>query len=200
VARVTALVAERRARVRVDLDGERWRVLPAEVVARSALRVGEELDRPRLRELRRDLRRFEAVALAAGALRHRDLSVRRLDERLAGRGVAQSDRKQAIEVLERAGVVDDRRVAERRARALAARGWGDGAIAADLRRQGLPSDAVADAVDALEPERVRAERVFDARGRSRRTAMYLSRHGFDQDALGEVGEWFVADGDLPEVG
>jgi len=200
VSRVTALVSERRGRVRVDLDGERWRVLPADVVARSALRVGEELDRPRLRELRRDLRRAEAVAVAAGALRHRDLSSSRLDQRLAARGIAAPDRERAIDVLARAGAVDDRRVAERRAEALAARGWGNAAIAADLRRQRVAADAAVDAVAALEPERVRAERVFDARGRSRRTASYLARRGFDQDALAEAGEWFVAEADVPEVG
>ena len=37
---VTALHPERRDRVRVDLDGEPWRTLPAAAVVSAGLRVG----------------------------------------------------------------------------------------------------------------------------------------------------------------
>src|SRR5438045_155835 len=86
VAQVTALRAPRPGRVVVELDGVAWRTLPLDVVVRSGLRVGEELDRPRLRLLRRELRRHEALEAAARALRHRDHSVRALDEKLERRG------------------------------------------------------------------------------------------------------------------
>ena len=62
---VTALHPERRDRVRVDLDGEPWRTLPAAAVVSAGLRVGAALDRERARELGRSLRRFEALDAAA---------------------------------------------------------------------------------------------------------------------------------------
>jgi hypothetical protein len=60
---VTAL-RERRGHVAVELDGQAWRTVPLEVVVRAGLAVELELDRPRLRLLRRELRRAEALAAA----------------------------------------------------------------------------------------------------------------------------------------
>jgi hypothetical protein len=51
--RVTALKARRDGRVLVQLDGNDWRVLRADVVVRARLTPGTELDRPRLREVAR---------------------------------------------------------------------------------------------------------------------------------------------------
>jgi regulatory protein len=190
---VSALRAERRGRVLVELDGEPWRSLPADVVARSLLRVGQELDRPRLRELGRELRRAEALARATRALKHRDLSSRALEERLQRAGVAPREREQTLETLERVGYVDDERFAERRAQTLADRDWGDAAIADDLERQGVPPAATATALAALAPERERAQEVARARGASRKTAAYLGRKGFADDALEAVLDAVLAD-------
>ena len=63
--RVSSLRARPRERVEVELDGEPWRTLPAEVVLRAGLDLGIELDRPRARRVRRELRRHEAMARAA---------------------------------------------------------------------------------------------------------------------------------------
>jgi regulatory protein len=187
---VSALRAERRGRVLVELDGEPWRAFPAEVVARTLLRVGQELDRFRLRELGRELRRADALARATRALEHRDLSTRALDERLERAGIAPREREQALERLERVGYVDDERFAQRRAQALADRDWGDAAIAHELERQGVPSAFAQEALAALAPEPDRARRVAAARGASRKTAAYLGRKGFGEDAL----ETVLADG------
>lgn len=190
---VSALRAERHGHVLVELDGEPWRALPAGVVARTLLRVGQELDRPRLRELGRELRRAEALERAARALKHRDLSTRALGERLERAGVAAREREQALETLARVGYVDDERFAQRRAQGLAERDWGDAAIADDLERQGIPPAAAAAALAALEPERDRAQRVAGARGATRRTAAYLGRRGFGEDALESVLDAVLAE-------
>ena len=71
---VTALRAQPRGRVAVDLDETPWRTLPAEPVVRAGLFVGCELDRPTARRLRRELRHAEALGVAVGSLRTRDLS------------------------------------------------------------------------------------------------------------------------------
>src|SRR5205823_1389860 len=81
----------------VELDGAAWRVLPLEVVGRAALRVGGELDRARARAVRRELRRHEALATSASALRRRDLSTRRLEQRLERRAIPPAERARAVE-------------------------------------------------------------------------------------------------------
>jgi len=180
---VTALRARRPSRIAVDLDGAPWRTLPAEVVVGVGLTVGERLDRARLRTLRKALRRHEALAAAAGALRHRDLSRAALDARLAGRAVAPGERAHALEILERAGIVDDARYGERRASSLAERGWGDAAIRADLEQRAVPEHLVGPALDALRPEAERARALVARRGDGPAAARMLARKGFGEDAI-----------------
>ena len=86
--RVSSLRARPRARIEVELEGEAWRTLPAEVVLVAGLDLGVELDRERARRLRRELRRHEAMSRAARSLAHRDLSEQELSDRLARANVA----------------------------------------------------------------------------------------------------------------
>jgi SOS response regulatory protein OraA/RecX len=183
VAVVTALRAQPRGRLAVDLDGAAWRTLPAEPVLRAGVRVGSELDRPTARRLRRELRRAEALAVAGRSLRAHDLSTRSLEERLRRRNVSPDARRDALGALERAGVVDDRRFASSRALALAGRGYGDAAIAADLERRGIAPEVTADALAALAPEAERAREVVATRGAGAKTARFLTARGFGGDAV-----------------
>jgi len=191
---VTALRSERAGRVAVQLDDAPWRTLPLEVVMRAGLRVGEELDRPRARAVRRELRRHEALAVSTRALRHRDLSTRSLERRLEQRAVGPAERAEAVETLKRAGVLDDRRFARSRATALAGRGYGDAAIRFDLERHGVVGGLVEDAVADLDPEEARARRVAAAAGGGARAARVLARRGFGADAIE------AAAGDVAEMG
>jgi SOS response regulatory protein OraA/RecX len=175
---VTALRADPRGRVAVELDDRPWRVLPADVVVRAGLAEGRLLDRPALRLVRRELRRAEALQLAGRALRRRDLSRQRLAERLEG-AVPPAAAADSLAVLERAGLVDDRRVARLQAESLAARGYGDEAIRHRLRADGLPADPVSE----LEPECERARPLIERRGRGPRTARYLASRGFGEEAV-----------------
>jgi regulatory protein len=192
VPRVTGLRETRSGRIAVDLDGARWRTLPADVVARAGLGVGEELDRSRLRTLARELRRSRAFGVAGRALRYRDLSSESLRRRLADRGVAAGVREETLETLERAGVVDDERYARTRAERLSAR-LGDLAIRDDLERRGVPAELVTTALAGLEPESERAARIAAARGASLRTAADLARRGFGEDAIVAAVPVVVAD-------
>ena len=191
---VTALRSERAGRVAVQLDDAPWRTLPLEVVMRAGLRIGQELDRPRARAVRRELRRHEALAVSNRALRHRDLSTRSLERRLEQRAVGPAERAEAVETLKRAGVLDDRRFARSRATALAGRGYGDAAIRFDLERHGLAGELVEDAVADLDPEEARARRVAAAAGGGARAARVLARRGFGADAIE------AAAGDVAEMG
>jgi SOS response regulatory protein OraA/RecX len=181
---VTALRSAGRGRkVRVELDGAPWRTLPLEVVVRAGLSPGRALERAQLRVLRRALRRHEALEASAGALRHRDLSTRELDDRLRRRSVAPADRDAAVKALRDAGLVDDGRVARARARALAERGYGDEAIRADLERRGIDPEVAEDAVAELPPEAGRAAAIVARRGRGPAAARLLARRGFGEDAV-----------------
>jgi regulatory protein len=190
MARVTALRAQRRGRVLVELDGQPWRALPAEAVAAAGLRPGVELDRPRARELARQVRRARAIGAATSALGHRDLTVQRLDERLARAGVRTAERAEALQTLGRAGYVDDARYARARAEARAARGYGDAAIRFDLEREGVGREHLEAALDALAPESERAASLVARRGPGAATARFLARRGFGDDAVDSA----VADG------
>jgi regulatory protein len=183
LAVVTGLRETSGGRVAVELDGRHWRALPLEVVARVRLVTGEDLDRPRLRELARELRRVRAVNSALRAVWQRDLSSQRLRERLERRHIPPAEREEAVGALQRAGFVDDARYASRRAALLADRGHGDSAIRWHLESEGVPPDLVAAAVGGLEPEQERARRVVETRGPGVRTARELARRGFGEDAV-----------------
>ena len=164
--------------------------MPAEAAVRSGLAVGRTLDRGTARTLARELRRADAMSRALRAISARDRSRQALDDRLGAAGVATEARAQALETLERVGLVDDGRLAADRARALAERGYGDAAIGFDLERQGVGAADSALALAGLDPERARAERLIEGRGRDARTARWLAARGFDagvvEDVLGDL--------------
>lgn len=181
--KVTRLRDERRGRVAVELDGAPWRTLPVDVVVRAGLAEGRELDRPALRLLRQELRRAEALAVAARALRRQDLSKRGIAERLTRASVAPAAVEESLAVLARSGLVDDVRFARTRAETLAERSYGDAAIRHDLDRRGVAPDVIEAALESLETEAERARRLVERRGPGVGTARYLASKGFGEEAL-----------------
>ena len=167
----------------MEVDGEPWRTLPVDATVRAELRVGVELDRERLRNVRRELRRTEALAWAVRALRRRDLSRQALEERLGRAGLAPEERRAALATLERAGLVDDDRFAAARAESLAARGYGNEAIRWTLEREGVHPELAGRSIASLAPEPERAAAVVERRGPGRATAAYLARRGFAEEAV-----------------
>jgi SOS response regulatory protein OraA/RecX len=106
---------------------------------------------------------------AVRALRAADRSRAELDARLERQGFGGEERQEALDTLERLGYVDDRRTAALRAERLAARGYGDLYIRADLEQRGLPVD---EAFAAIEPEPERVRRFVD------KGPAWLARRGF----------------------
>jgi SOS response regulatory protein OraA/RecX len=157
--------------------------VPADAVVRAGLTVGRALDRETARALGRELRRADALGAALRTLRHRDRSRRGLEERLAARGAPAAARRDALETLERAGLVDDSRVAAGRAATLAERGYGDAAIRFTLEGEGLDDDAIAAALAELEPEPERALVLLERRGGGPKALRWLAGRGFDTSGL-----------------
>jgi SOS response regulatory protein OraA/RecX len=173
---VTALRVRKRGRVAVDLDGEVWRVLPADAVVRAGLALGRRLDRPAARELARELRRAKALAAATRSLAASDQSQRALEQRLTRAGHSAAAREDALAALDRAGLLDDARLA---------------AIRADLRRRLIPAEAAADAVAGLEPELDRTRRLLEGKRLTPALVRRLAGRGFSRDTLDEIASAFA---------
>jgi SOS response regulatory protein OraA/RecX len=180
---VTALRERKRGKVEVELDGEPWRVLPAAVVVRAELRVGRRLDRESARLLARELRRANAVARATRALAARDRSRGELVARLDEAGVSEKAREEALNSLETAGLLDDSRVAESRARDMARRGYGDAAVRADLRLRRIDPETIAAAIEELDPESERALQIANGKELTPALLRRLASRGFSRDSL-----------------
>ena len=120
------------------------------------------------------------------ALARRDLSRAELEARLGHAHVAGGAAAATIESFERAGLVDDARVAHTRASALAARGYGDAAIAARLEAAGVAEGAAREAVAALRPERDRALELVARAADASKAARLLQRRGFDPELVAEL--------------
>lgn len=180
---VTGLSERRRGLVAVEVDGAPWRTLPVDAVVRAELLVGTVLDRSRLRDVRRELKRSEALGTAVRALRRRDFSARGLEARLERAGVEEPERRAALGTLARAGLVDDARFAASRAAALAGRGYGDEAIRWDLGLQGVEDETVDRALAGVDSEEERAAAIAERRGRSPATAAFLARRGFGEESV-----------------
>ena len=116
MTRVTALRATSPGRVRVELDGAHWRVLPLEAVVRAGLAAGVELDRPRARLLSRELRRLGALDAAIRFDRERQgIDVSLVEVALAA---LEAEEARAAAIVAREGATP------RVARRLAAKGFG----------------------------------------------------------------------------
>ena len=172
-----------KGRIAIELDGSPWRVLPVDAVVRSGLNVGVAVDRPRARQVRTELRRSEALAVATRSLRFRDHSRQSLADRLRRSRVDAVTGNEALSTLERLGLIDDSRSASTRATALAERDAGDLLIRADLEQRGYEPADIAAAIDELEPEAARAEQIVARRGASSRTFRRLLAKGFAAEAL-----------------
>lgn len=186
VPTLTAVRRSRPGRVALEVDGRPWRIVPDDVVVHCGLRAGLELERPLLRDLRRELRRCEALAAAVRTVSRRDVSAGRLRQRLDARGIAPQEAVAAVETLSAAGVVDDERLARSRARALAERGWGDAAVAARLEQEGFRREAVTGALGELPAEHERAAEL--AARTPDRVALWrlLARRGFAPETIEDV--------------
>jgi len=188
---VTGLRERKRGRVAVELDGRPWRVLPTDAVVRAGVGVGRPLDRPTARELARELRRARALAQATRLLAASGRSRGELEQRLSRARHSGTAREEAVGALERAGVLDDARLAESRAEQLARRGYGDAAIHSDLRRRLIPAGEAAAAVAALEPELIRLQLLVEGQIVTPTLLRRLAGRGFARSTLEEIAAAFA---------
>ncbi|MBV8394807.1 MAG: RecX family transcriptional regulator [Actinobacteria bacterium] len=126
-----------------------------------------------------------ALEAATAALARRDRAGADLVEYLERKGYDADEARTAVERLRAAGYVDDARYAAARAEALAARGYGDAWIDAELRRQGVGAAEAEAALASLEPEADRLAAIVARDGASPRTGRRLVGKGFAPEAVEE---------------
>jgi regulatory protein len=127
--------------------------------------------------------RQKALDRATRALACRDHSAASLRAKLERTGVSEQAQDEALRTLTRAGYVDDARFARDRAAHLAARGYGDEWIRADLETQGVCAAEAEPALAQLDPEPERAAREAVRLGGGLRAARALARRGFSEETL-----------------
>ncbi len=127
--------------------------------------------------------RQRAIDRAARALGRRGHSTAALRAKLDRAGISERAQDAALDVLARAGYLDDARFARDRAAQLAARGYGDEWVRADLHGQGVSSEEIDVAVGELEREADRAAREAAKLGGGLRAARSLARRGFSAESL-----------------
>jgi SOS response regulatory protein OraA/RecX len=186
--RLTEIRELERDRVALELDGRPWRIVPTSAVARAGLWVGVELDRERLRDLRRALHASVAIDVAMHTLARRDAARAEIAGRLSRRGVAPQTQAETLERLSSLGAIDDARFAAARARQLAERGYGDAAIAHDLEARGVDAEAARGALATLADESARATAIIERDGLSPKSLARLGRRGFSETVVEELAE------------
>ena len=139
-----------------------------------------------------------AYLYALRILTARDYTVARLNEKLRGRGFANTDVEAAIGRIESEGWVDDRRFAERFAESALASGRYYGPrLRQEMRRRGLPLELVSEVLGRVLVERDEVEEVraiidrrfsgfsFSTAGdrEKRRAVGFLQRRGFSLSAI-----------------
>jgi regulatory protein len=175
-------------------SGERH-LLSTGRLAELALAAGDELDADgveRLRQASAD-QRTEQRLLRLIATRPRSRA--ELERRLAQWQVPEPRAQLVLAKLERAGLLDDTRLADALSDSLRRRGHGSLRVAHDLERLGVDHDVAAPALadhaasDAGGALRLLARRFgpppYD-HATTRRAAGLLARRGFDQEAVSQV--------------
>ena len=170
--------------VRVDLDLQQ----------RYGLRTGEAVDASAVESLTRDASVLAAKDRAVRMLAARGRSAGDLERRLVQKGVVTSDAREVVDGLKSQGWLDDARHARSFARGKALSGHGKARIAVELRRQGVESRTVEEALgETWQDETVDRNAVLerlvgrklqgwarlDPDARRRRLYGFLARRGHD---------------------
>lgn len=151
---VTALRPDRRTPgcLVVEVDGERFATLPAEVITGLELDVGEPLSSDAWDRLREAANLEAACRVAVRLLAARARSEWELRRSLAQRGHDRQAVDGAIAQLRDRGHVDDAAFADLFARSRLTRGHGAFRVVSDLRRRGVDGALATRTVDAVSRE------------------------------------------------
>lgn len=131
---------------------------------------------------------MEAFEAGIKALARKELSRHELAARLRRAGFDRDEALQAVGELAEAGYQSDERAATERARAMAARRYGDIAVRADLRRRGIADETIEVALAGIVPETARAEALSRRTDSASRLLQALRRKGYTEGTVEGIAE------------
>jgi regulatory protein len=131
---------------------------------------------------------MDAFEAGIKALARKELSRNELATRLKRAGFERDDALLAVDELAEAGYQSDERAATERARAMAARRYGDIAVRADLRRRGIADDTIEVALAGIVPEAERAEALSRRTDSVSRFVQALRRKGYTEGTIEGIAE------------
>jgi len=189
---ITAIRPTKRGRIAVEADGAYLCAAHPDAWAKANLSVGDEIDEARLDALTRESAYAEAKKKALAMLSTRSYTERMLVERLA-RTCGEEPARRAADRMAELGLIDDMDYAVRYARELAEnRSFAARRIRFELRKKGLPREAVEAALETLRDrdDLAAAVALLEKRCRRlttgedvRRAAALLERCGYDGDVI-----------------
>ena len=146
----------------------------------------------------------EAKQRALKILERRDVSRKMLLDKLAEKGVSESDAAEVTDWLCGLGVVNDERFAGLVVRHYAAKGYGERRIREELFRRGIDRELWDAALAELPETDDTVDRLFAAKLRGdtspenlQRTQNYLLRRGFSWEEIRAAAERYLSGKDTP---
>ncbi len=198
---VTALrlASKRKQTIEIELDGEAWETVDAEVIVRIGLKTGQRLNEGRLEAIRRDnafvMARRKAVNYCAGKCRAKREVVSKLRELKFDDALIE----RVIENVRDMSLINDREVAKRGVKRSKRLRVGPNKLKAELTAKGIDRESAEEELAELrDPEWQAREAMSLARKRlarlkekplnerRRKIADYLMRRGFDGEIVGDV--------------
>lgn len=146
----------------------------------------------------------EAKQWALKILERRDVSRKMLLDKLAEKGISESDAAEVTDWLCGLGVVNDERFAGLVVRHYAAKGYGERRIREELFRRGIDRELWDAALAELPETDDTVDRLFAAKLRGdtspenlQRTQNYLLRRGFSWEEIRAAAERYLSGKDTP---
>lgn len=203
--KITAIRSQRRERERlnIEVDGEFRLALPAEIVLRRGLRVGDDVGEDDLRDMEAEDLAWKARQASLNLLSYRPRTAQELKRRLARKDFPDDVAAATVDELEAKGLVDDSAFAESFVRDRARlRPRGRRRLLQELRAKGVDrataESVIGDVLDEEGTSEVELARAAAARwspkageepaAARRRLYGFLARRGFGADSIRTVME------------
>lgn len=199
--RISAIEAQERRgnRRSIFVDGRFALGVDESVVSDLGLRVGQQIGEDELQRIVRAEQVTKAKESALRLLDFRPRSRAEISRRLARAGFGEDVVVETLERLEALGLIDDGQFARSWvAHRLAGKGMGTARIKWELRRKGVPNEAVDEALSTIDDETERRSALEAARRRwvkdssaddrtkRRKLAAFLRRQGYDWSVISVV--------------
>lgn len=150
--KITALTKKNKARWQVDVDGEYWYILDAELILQYSLKTGLEVEEDFLGEVKEAAERRKARERAFYLLESREHSKKELTDKLC-RSVSYAIAKETADRMEELGLIHEDAYARRLAEYLInTKKRGPRRVRMEMRQKGIPEDLIDAALEAVEPE------------------------------------------------